>query len=58
MELTGCVTLASELLRHGSTIVEVSQVLRLRDLATTAIYAKVDLDTLRQVALAWPGAQS
>lgn len=50
-------TLASELLRHGSTIVEVSQVLRHRDLATTAIYAKVDLDTLRQVALAWPGAR-
>jgi integrase len=50
-------TLASELLRHGSTIVEVSQVLRHRDLATTAIYAKVDLDTLRQVALPWPGAQ-
>ncbi len=51
-------TLASELLRHGSTIVEVSQVLRHRDLATTAIYAKVDLDTLRQVALPWPGALS
>ena len=51
-------SLASELLRHGSTIVEVSQVLRHRDLATTAIYAKVDLDTLRQVALAWPGAPS
>lgn len=51
-------TLASELLRHGSTIVEISQVLRHRDLATTAIYAKVDLDTLRQVALPWPGAQS
>jgi site-specific recombinase XerD len=51
-------TLASELLRRGSTIVEVSQVLRHRDLATTAIYAKVDLDTLRRVALAWPGARS
>lgn len=51
-------TLASELLRCGSTLVEVSQVLRHRDLATTAIYAKVDLDTLRQVALPWPGAQS
>lgn len=51
-------TLASELLRRGSTIVEVSQVLRHRDLATTAIYAKVDLDTLRQVALPWPGAWS
>ena len=43
---------ASELLRHGATIIEVSQVLRHRDLATTAIYAKVDLDTLRQVASA------
>jgi site-specific recombinase XerD len=32
-------TLASELLRHGSTIIEVSQVLRHRDLATTAVYA-------------------
>jgi site-specific recombinase XerD len=51
-------TLASELLRHGSTIIEVSQVLRHRDLATTAIYAKVDLDTLRRVALPWPGAAS
>jgi site-specific recombinase XerD len=51
-------TLASELLRHGSTIVEVSQVLRHRDLATTAVYAKVDLDTLRRVALPWPGGRS
>lgn len=50
-------TLASELLAKGSTIIEVSQVLRHRDLATTAIYAKVDLDTLRQVAQPWPGAQ-
>ena len=49
-------TLAAELLRKGSTIVEVSQVLRHRDLATTAIYAKVDLDTLRKVAQQWPGA--
>ena len=50
-------SLASELLRKGSTIIEVSQVLRHRDLATTAIYAKVDLDTLRQVAQPWPGAR-
>jgi site-specific recombinase XerD len=50
-------TLASELLRHGSTIAEVSQVLRHRDLATTAIYAKVDLNTLRRVAQPWPGTR-
>lgn len=49
-------TLATEMLRRGATLVEVSQVLRHRDLATTATYAKVDLGTLRHVARAWPGA--
>jgi site-specific recombinase XerD len=49
-------TLATELLRRGATIVEVSQVLRHRDLATTAIYAKVDFAVLRTVAQPWPGA--
>lgn len=48
--------LAAELLRRGATLVEVSQVLRHRDLATTAIYAKVDLGSLRNVAQPWPGA--
>ena len=49
-------SLATELLRRGAALVEVSQVLRHRDLATTAIYAKVDLDRLREVAQPWPGA--
>jgi integrase len=49
-------TLATQMLRRGATIVEVSQVLRHRDLATTAIYAKVDFATLRTVAQPWPGA--
>ena len=49
-------TLATQMLRRGATIIEVSQVLRHRDLATTAIYAKVDLATLRTVAQPWPGA--
>jgi len=48
--------LATELLRRGAALVEVSQVLRHRDLATTAIYAKVDLGRLRTVAQPWPGA--
>jgi integrase len=48
-------TLATEMLRSGATLVEVSQVLRHRDLATTAIYAKVDLGNLRRVAQPWPG---
>jgi site-specific recombinase XerD len=48
--------LATELLAKGADLVEISQVLRHRDLATTAIYAKVDMASLRQVAQPWPGA--
>jgi site-specific recombinase XerD len=48
--------LASELLRQGASLVEIGQVLRQRDLATTSVYAKVDLARLRQVARTWPGA--
>lgn len=51
-------SLATEMLRRGAKLVEVSQVLRHRDLATTAIYAKVDLGALRNVARPWPGAES
>lgn len=48
--------LATQLLQQGGDLVEISQVLRHRDLATTAIYAKVDLGALRAVAQPWPGA--
>jgi site-specific recombinase XerD len=48
--------LAGELLRQGAGLVAISQVLRHQDLATTALYAKVDLGALRQVAQPWPGA--
>lgn len=48
--------LASELLALGASLTDISQVLRHRDLATTAIYAKVDLGRLREVAQPWPGA--
>jgi len=47
--------LAAELLRQGAGLAAISQVLRHQDLATTALYAKVDLTTLRQVAQPWPG---
>lgn len=50
-------TLATEMLRRGATMVEVSQVLRHRDLATTAIYAKVDFAVLRGIAQPWPGVR-
>ena len=47
--------LAGELLRQGAGLLAISQVLRHQDLATTALYAKVDLAGLRQVAQPWPG---
>lgn len=48
--------LAGDLLRQGAGLLVISQVLRHQDLATTALYAKVDLETLRTVARPWPGA--
>jgi site-specific recombinase XerD len=47
--------LAGELLRRGAGLIAISQVLRHQDLATTALYAKVDLATLRRVVQPWPG---
>lgn len=46
--------LATELLDLGVTLPEIAQVLRQRDLATTATYAKVDHTALRALALPWP----
>jgi site-specific recombinase XerD len=48
---------ATGLVTQGVTLTDISQVLRHRDLATTATYAKVDLVSLRTVARPWPGAQ-
>lgn len=50
--------LATDMLGHGVALGDISQVLRHRDLATTAIYAKVDHDALRELAPAWPTAIS
>jgi integrase len=51
-------TAATEMLRAGASLPEVGQVLRHASVLTTAIYAKVDHDRLRTLALAWPGAAS
>lgn len=47
-------SLASDMLRGGAALADISQVLRHRDLATTAVYAKVDHVVLRELALDWP----
>jgi site-specific recombinase XerD len=48
---------ATQLLRTGSSLTEVGQVLRHRSVITTAIYAKVDRDRLQDLAGAWPGVK-
>jgi hypothetical protein len=44
------------MLRSGSSLAEVDQVLRHRNLFTTGMYAKVDHVSLSEVAQSWPGA--
>jgi site-specific recombinase XerD len=47
--------LATQMLRHGASLTEIGAVLRHRSPETTRIYAKVDLEALRTLALPWPG---
>lgn len=49
---------ATRMLRAGAGLEEIGQVLRHREVLTTAIYAKVDRDALRQLARPWPEAWS
>jgi integrase/recombinase XerD len=51
-------TAASELLRAGAPLTEIAQLLRHRDVATTAIYASVDRAVLVTLAKPWPGSRS
>ena len=51
-------TAASEMLAAGADLTEIGQVLRHASVLTTAIYAKVDEQTLRPLALRWPGSVS
>lgn len=46
--------LATDMLAAGVRLPDIGQVLRHRDLATTAVYAKVDHTALRELAIAWP----
>ncbi|MBW7862514.1 MAG: tyrosine-type recombinase/integrase [Rhodocyclaceae bacterium] len=47
--------LAVGLLKKGASLPEIGELLRHRSPQVTSIYARVDLDTLRALAPAWPG---
>jgi site-specific recombinase XerD len=51
-------SLATNLLRRGASLSEIGQLLRHRQPTTTQIYAKVDIEALRGIALPWPGSAS
>jgi integrase/recombinase XerD len=42
------------MLRHGASLAEIGELLGHRSPETTEIYAKVDLQALRALALRWP----
>jgi integrase/recombinase XerD len=48
-------SLATQMLTQGASLPEIGDVLRHRHPDTTAIYAKVDVASLRSIALPWPG---
>lgn len=49
-------TAATQLLRRGSSLPEIAHVLRHRHVDSTAVYAKVDLAGLAELARPWPGS--
>lgn len=51
-------TVAAQMLRAGASLPEIGQVLRHRHMSTTAIYAKLDREALREIARPWPGARA
>lgn len=46
---------ATTMLGRGASLQEIGQLLRHNNPKTTAIYAKVDVEVLRSIALPWPG---
>jgi integrase/recombinase XerC len=46
---------ATQMVRRGASFKQVADVLGHARLETTAIYAKLDVETLSQVAMPWPG---
>lgn len=50
-------TAATRMIQAGASLKEIADVLRHRHIDTTMIYAKVDVVSLREVALPWPEAK-
>ena len=48
-------TLATEMARQGAAFKEIADILGHRSLASTGVYAKLDLGSLSKVAMPWPG---
>ncbi|WP_192357239.1 site-specific integrase [Mesorhizobium mediterraneum] len=48
-------SLATDLLRSGASFAEIGQLLRHRSIDCTRIYAKLDIEKLRELSLPWPG---
>ncbi|MDH2916864.1 MAG: site-specific integrase [Gallionella sp.] len=48
-------SVATHMLRQGASLAEIGALLRHHSPQTTMIYAKVDLDLLRPLAMPWPG---
>ena len=48
-------SLATHMLRNGATLTEIGQILHHASPDTTSIYAKVDIEGLRDIAQPWPG---
>lgn len=51
-------SLATRLLASGASLTEIGKLLRHQLIKTTAIYAKVDLPVLRDLAQPWPGGEA
>jgi site-specific recombinase XerD len=51
-------TVASQMVNAGATFKEVADLLGHESLNTTALYAKLDLETLQRVALPWKGGRA
>jgi site-specific recombinase XerD len=48
-------TIATHMVQRGTTFKEIADILGHRSLESTNVYAKLDLCSLAQVAIAWPG---